>query len=73
MPCPLREDISGMVSKERAVTAYSGRGDAMPDRKKNGFSEEGWIEVKGARTHNLKNIDVSIPRGKFLVISGVSG
>ena len=46
-----------MVSKERAVTDYSGQGDAMSDKKKNGFSDEGWIEVKGARTHNLKNID----------------
>ena len=32
-----------------------------------------WITVKGARTHNLKNIDVKLPRGKFVVISGVSG
>jgi len=55
------------------VTAYSGRGDAMSDKKKNGFSKDGWIEVKGARTHNLKDIDVSIPRGMFVVISGVSG
>ena len=55
------------------MTAYSGRGDAMSDRKKNGFSKDGWIEVKGARTHNLKDIDVSIPRGMFVVISGVSG
>ena len=45
----------------------------MSDKKKNGTIEEGWIEVKGARTHNLKDIDVRIPRGKFVVISGVSG
>tara|TARA_B110000263_G_scaffold242002_1_gene246945 strand:+ start:4595 stop:7573 length:2979 start_codon:yes stop_codon:yes gene_type:complete len=45
----------------------------MSDMKKNGFSKHGWIEVKGARTHNLKDIDVSIPRGMFVVISGVSG
>ncbi len=31
------------------------------------------IEIKGARVHNLKNIDVSIPRNKFIVITGVSG
>ena len=41
-------------------------------REKVGMAEE-WIEVKGARTHNLRNIDVSLPRGKFVVISGVSG
>ena len=32
-----------------------------------------YIEIKGARVNNLKNIDVRIPRNKFVVISGVSG
>lgn len=31
------------------------------------------IIIKGARVHNLKNIDVAIPRNKFVVITGVSG
>ena len=34
---------------------------------------DSWIEVRGARTHNLQDIDVKLPRGKFVVISGVSG
>ncbi|SDB26432.1 excinuclease ABC subunit A [Flavobacteriaceae bacterium MAR_2010_188] len=32
-----------------------------------------FIEVKGARVHNLKNIDVNIPREKLVVITGLSG
>ena len=32
-----------------------------------------YIEIKGARVNNLKNIDVRIPRNKFIVITGVSG
>ena len=31
------------------------------------------IKIKGARVHNLKNIDVTIPKYKFVVITGVSG
>src|SRR5680860_1655289 len=31
------------------------------------------IQIKGARTHNLKNIDLDIPRDKLIVITGLSG
>ncbi|WP_270622020.1 excinuclease ABC subunit UvrA [Weissella viridescens] len=32
-----------------------------------------WITIRGARAHNLKNVDVDIPRDKFVVITGLSG
>src|ERR1035437_10105135 len=36
-------------------------------------NQEEYIEVIGARAHNLKNIDVTIPRNKLVVITGLSG
>ncbi len=40
---------------------------------KNRFTSDAYIEVSGAREHNLKNIDVKIPRNAFVVITGLSG
>ena len=31
------------------------------------------IEIRGAREHNLKNVDLDIPRDQFVVITGLSG
>ena len=32
-----------------------------------------YIEIKGARVNNLKNVSLKIPRDQFIVITGVSG
>ncbi|MFM1880415.1 MAG: hypothetical protein RLZZ344_649 [Pseudomonadota bacterium] len=37
------------------------------------MSDPGWIRVRGARTHNLKNISLDIPRNQLVVITGLSG
>ena len=37
------------------------------------YNEGSYIEIKGARVNNLKNVDVRLPHGKFIVITGVSG
>jgi len=35
--------------------------------------QEKFIKIRGARVHNLKNIDIDIPRDKFVVLTGLSG
>src|ERR1051325_1452172 len=37
------------------------------------LNPKNYILIKGARVHNLRNIDVAIPRNKFVVITGLSG
>ena len=43
------------------------------DKKNTNKKEREYIEVYGAREHNLKNIDVKIPRNELVVITGLSG
>ena len=45
----------------------------MSQKKKSNHMQNSHIRIKGARMHNLKNINVDIPRNKFVVITGLSG
>src|SRR5439155_14297897 len=51
----------------RAAEEPSGKMLALPTRR------NGAIHVRGAREHNLKNIDLKIPREQLVVITGLSG
>ena len=42
-------------------------------RKREEMSKQGLIQILGARVHNLKNVDVDIPRNSLTVITGLSG
>lgn len=45
----------------------------MQEENINNQNSKDFIFIKGAKVHNLKNIDVSIPRNKIIVITGLSG
>jgi excinuclease ABC subunit A len=42
------------------------------DRELSGWQEQA-IAIHGAREHNLKNVSLTVPRGRFVVVTGVSG
>ena len=42
-------------------------------KKETNNDNQSWIKVKGARTHNLKNVSVEMPRDKMVAITGMSG
>ncbi len=47
--------------------------NSMENDTKNTVSESQSLEIKGARVHNLRNIDITIPRDQLVVITGLSG
>ncbi len=63
------EGAAGCADDETDAASFEGSGksaDTRTDSRK-------YIIVKGARENNLKNIDISIPRDKLVVITGLSG
>jgi excinuclease ABC subunit A len=55
------------VNQKSSVIALHPPGPALPDRAGE------LIRIRGARTHNLKNISVDLPRNRLIVITGLSG
>jgi excinuclease ABC subunit A len=66
--------VPDVVRKSKGLTAKYLRSEdriAIPEKRRKGNGK--YLVIKGAKGHNLKNIDAKIPLGMFICITGVSG
>ena len=67
-------DFDEVVASEESITAdyLAGRREIpVPEERRD--PEDGALTIRGARQHNLDDVDVSLPIGQFIAITGVSG
>ena len=66
--------LEDVLAEPRSITGMYLSGErtiAVPERRRE--PGDAWIKVRGAREHNLQNVDVSLPLGCFVAVTGVSG
>ena len=67
-------DVDAIKACDKSVTGqYLSKKRAVPVPEKRRQGNGHFIEIKGARQNNLNNVDVKIPLGEFICVTGVSG
>ena len=73
MPRAKSSAAAGSATRTLAKTVHEKAADLDGSAVLSGGSLENVIRVRGARQHNLKNVDLTIPRNRLVVFTGVSG
>ncbi|HQZ37025.1 MAG TPA: ATP-binding cassette domain-containing protein, partial [Ilumatobacteraceae bacterium] len=66
--------VKGILKSKASITGqYLSRKRTIPVPQVRRTPGEDWIEIQGAKEHNLRSLDVKIPLGCFVAVTGVSG